>query len=79
MSGIYTFASLSAAPSQRWPLAKRDVVTESRGQRQAAPRFQQVGGGRGPAPSPEEVMERALVRVAQLEAAVQLLGVEDPA
>ena len=30
-------------PSQRWPPAKRNVVTESRGQRQAAPRFQQVG------------------------------------
>ena len=59
------------------PPAKRNVVTESRGQRQAAPRFQQVGSG--PAPSPEEVMERARVRVAQLEVAIQLLDVEDPA
>ena len=65
------------AKSQKWPPAKRNAVTESRGQRQGAPRFQQVVSGRGPAPSPEEVVERARVRVAQLEAAVQLL--EDPA
>ena len=66
-------------PSQKWPPAKRNAVTESRGQRQGAPRSQQVVSGRGPAPSPEEVIERARVRVAQLEAAVQLLDVEDPA
>ena len=64
---------------KKWPPAKRNAVTESRGQRQGAPRFQQVVSGRGPAPSPEEVIERARVRVAQLEAAVQLLDVEDPA
>ena len=78
-SGMVQVLRGARPPSQRWPPAKRNVVTESRGQRQVAPRFQQVGSGRGPAPSPEEVMERARVRVAQLELAVQLLDVEDPA
>ena len=81
-------------PSVRWPQAQssRQPVKVVRNASAATPakvsvgrpHFQQSSGGvpvrkSGPAPTPEEVMERARRRATQLESAMQLLDAEDPA
>ena len=82
-------AAAAPEPSQQLPTDKQmfnaivnellgKVTFKSRGQRQAAPRFQQVVDVAQPRLRRRSWKEHA-VRVAQLEAAVQLLDVEDPA
>ena len=81
-------------PSVRWPQAQssrqsakvvRDAPTATPVKVSVGrPRSQQSSGGvsvrkSGPAPTPEEIMERARRRAMQLESAMQLLDAEDPA